>query len=127
MQLRARRQCADPVINKVEHGVTELCYGVDLVKLMLLQAEAEVKGQPGLTSDQLSRFAVVEPRGHAIEVRIYAENPVADYKPSPGLFTDVDFPTGPGIRIDTWLERGSTVTPHFGKTARPGATMQTYL
>ncbi|ETN43925.1 urea carboxylase [Cyphellophora europaea CBS 101466] len=98
---------------QVEHGVTELCYEVDLVELMLKQAEAEVQSLPGLSHDELARYTRAEPKCHAVEVRVYAENPADGYKPSPGLFTDVSFPQGEHIRVDTWLERGSTVTASF--------------
>lgn len=94
--------------------MTELCYGTDLVILMLLQAQAEAKGAAGLGAAEMAYFRATQPRGYAIEVRVYAENPAADYKPAPGLFTDVHFPEGKRIRVDTWLERGSLVTPHFG-------------
>lgn len=88
---------------------------MDLVNMMLLQAQAEVRGQPGLTPAELERLSGDrKPKGHAIEVRVYAENPADDHKPAPGLFTDVAFPEGQGIRVDTWLERGSWVTPFFG-------------
>ena len=83
---------------------------------MLLQAQAEVGGRLGLDPVELNRLAGEwQPKGHAIEVRVYAENPADDHKPAPGLFTDVAFPDGNGIRVDTWLERGSWVTPFFGK------------
>lgn len=82
---------------------------------MLLQAQAEVEGKLGLSSEEMKNYEVAQPQGHAIEVRVYAENPAADYQPAPGLFTDVIFPEDHGIRVDTWLERGTLVTPHFGK------------
>lgn len=84
---------------------------------MLLQAQAEADGRPGLDPVELNRLAGNrQPNGYAIEVRVYAENPGDDHKPAPGLFTDVTFPEGNGIRVDTWLERGSWVTPFFGKS-----------
>ncbi|KAK3314115.1 urea carboxylase [Apodospora peruviana] len=98
---------------QVEHGVTELCHGVDLVNMMLLQAQAELNGEGGLRAEELTEISSRPPKGHAIEVRLYAENPADDYKPSPGLFTGVSLPQGDGIRVDTWLERGSVVTPFF--------------
>lgn len=107
--------------------MTELCYGVDLVKLMLLQAQAELKGVVGLSIEQMEQYAVMESKGHAIEARVYAENPVADFRPAPGLFSDVSFPEGPGIRIDTWLERGTVVTPHFGRPRQLGRGVKSLL
>ncbi|KAK5939433.1 hypothetical protein PMZ80_008737 [Knufia obscura] len=98
---------------QVEHGVTELCYQVDLVDLMLSQAHAEVEGRLGLTKAELARYERLQPQCHAIEVRLYAENPADDYRPAPGLFTDVFFPAAGNVRIDTWLESGSEVTPSF--------------
>lgn len=87
--------------------------------MMLLQAQAEVQGRPGLDSAELDRLAGTrQPKGHAVEVRVYAENPADDHKPTPGLFTDVAFPEGRGTRVDTWLQRGSWVTPFFGKIPR---------
>ncbi len=94
--------------------MTELVYRVDLVNLMLLQAQAELRGLSGLSPADLFELKTPEPKGHAIEVRVYAENPADDHKPAPGLFTDVAFPDTDGVRVDTWLERGSAVTPFFG-------------
>jgi len=99
----------------VEHGVTELCYDVDLVQLMLLQAEAELKGQGGLEGVALECFERTSPKGNAIEVRIYAENPAMDFRPSPGLLTKVEFPVADGIRVDSWVESGTLITPSFGQ------------
>lgn len=98
----------------MEHGVTELCYDVDLVQLMLLQAEAELKGQGGLKGDALKRFERTSPCGNAIEVRIYAEKPALDFRPSPGLLTNVEFPVAEGIRVDSWVDTGTLITPSFG-------------
>jgi acetyl/propionyl-CoA carboxylase alpha subunit len=82
--------------------------------MMLLQAQAEKNGAVGLKTEELGRYQRSEPRGHAIEVRVYAENPADNHKPAPGLFTSTAFPEGDGIRVDTWLERGTSVTPFFG-------------
>lgn len=100
---------------QVEHGITELCYDVDLVQLMLLQAEAEFKGLGGLKEVDLNRFVRKTPRGNAIEVRIYGENPAMDFRPSPGLLTNVEFPAMDGIRVDSWVESGTLITPSFGQ------------
>ncbi len=85
---------------QVEHGVTEKIYGIDLVEWMIRQAL-----EPGFTPD------VPEPRGAAIEVRINAEDPARDFRPSAGLLTQVRVPEG--VRVDTWVETGTTVTPHY--------------
>lgn len=82
---------------------------------MLLQARAEAQGLLGLAQMELSHYERASPKRHAIEVRVYAENPADGYKPSPGLFTSVSFPEWDNVRVDTWLESGSVVTPSFGK------------
>ena len=91
---------------QVEHGVTEEVYGVDLVEWMLRQAAAEL---PSLAT--LRRQ--LDPAGHAVQVRIYAEDPYRDYQPCAGLLSRVEFPSGEGIRIDTWVEAGLEVPPFF--------------
>ncbi|OQU98351.1 Biotin carboxylase domain-containing protein [Cladophialophora immunda] len=98
---------------QVEHGITELCYDIDLVELMLLQAEEELRGRGGLSAGAMSSFSREGPKGHAIEVRVYAENPAKNYQPAPGLFQNVHFPTGQGIRTDTWIGTGSFVSSLF--------------
>ena len=92
---------------QVEHGVTELCYGVDLVNLMLQQAD-----EP-LSSDYLADIQATHntPVGHAIEARIYAENPIRDHAPSPGLLMKVEWPEG--ARVDTWVSTGTTISPNY--------------
>jgi urea carboxylase len=87
---------------QVEHGVTELRYGVDLVEWMVRLAAGE----------QLDAFAVVgEPRGHAIEARLYAEDPLDGFRPCAGLVTAAEFPDG--VRVDTWVEPGTEVSPWY--------------
>lgn len=98
---------------QVEHGITELCYDIDLVKLMLQQADAELAGKKGLDSDRLKSLQPTAPKGSAIEVRVYAENPLRDYAPSPGLLQAVEWADLPNTRIDTWVYTGSTVTPNY--------------
>ena len=100
---------------QVEHGVTELIYNVDLVELMLLQARAEFAGTGGLSFDDMRQYEQTYPEGHAIEVRVYAENPAKDFAPAPGFLQKVGFPDGDGIRIDTWVEAGVHISPSFGK------------
>ncbi|MDY0071009.1 MAG: biotin carboxylase N-terminal domain-containing protein, partial [Porticoccaceae bacterium] len=97
---------------QVEHGVTEQVYGVDLVAWMVrLGANA----MPPLAS-----LKVGEPSGHAIQVRVYAEDPGKDFQPSAGLLTEVVFPAtknpeadGRALRVDHWLEPGLVVSPFF--------------
>ncbi|MGW2050208.1 5-oxoprolinase/urea amidolyase family protein [Streptomyces sp. NPDC001858] len=86
---------------QVEHPVTEEIYGVDLVAWMLRLArgEREVVVTPG------------PPRGHAVEARLYAEDPSREHRPSAGLLTRVEFPAG--VRVDGWVETGTEVTTSY--------------
>ena len=108
---------------QVEHGVTEMVYDVDIVELMLRQADSQIAGKGGLQVDELQILGerCNEPKGHAIEVRVYAENPAKDYAPTPGLLQKVSWHTLPGTRVDTWIRAGITVSPNYGKlTKRQG-------
>jgi urea carboxylase len=87
---------------QVEHGVTEEVNGVDLVEWMVLQAAGEM---PPL--DQAS----IKPSGASIQVRLYAEDPGRDFRPSSGLLTHVAWPKD--TRIETWVESGSEVSPFY--------------
>lgn len=98
---------------QVEHGITELCYDVDLVELMLKQADAELAGKGGLDANYLDSLQPDSPRGAAIEARIYAENPAKDYAPSPGLLQEVKWKQVPGSRVDTWINRGIRVSANY--------------
>jgi urea carboxylase len=98
---------------QVEHGITEMCYNVDLVELMLKQADAELRGKGGLDAEYLASLQPSEPKGAAIEARVYAENPAKDYAPSPGMLQDVIFTEVKGSRIDTWVHRGIRVTSFY--------------
>ncbi|WP_428311715.1 urea carboxylase [Hydrocarboniphaga sp.] len=93
---------------QVEHGVTEQVYGVDLVAWMLQLAAGDL---PPLT--QLA--SALKPRGHAMQARVYAEDPGRDFRPSPGRLSQVRFPAADGaaLRIDTWVRSGSEVPPWF--------------
>jgi urea carboxylase len=88
---------------QVEHPVTEAVTGVDLVEWMLRTAA----GDP----PDLSEYRAITPRGHAIEVRVYAEDPTREFKPSAGLLTLVEFPSD--VRVDGWVERGTEVSPFY--------------
>lgn len=109
---------------QVEHGVTEMVYGVDLVELMLRQADAQLAGKGGLDENELKDISrsCQEPKGHAIEVRVYAENPARDYAPSPGLLQQVIFHELPGTRVDGWVRAGITISPHYGELKKDGTT-----
>ncbi|KAL7930740.1 hypothetical protein V8C35DRAFT_324191 [Trichoderma chlorosporum] len=98
---------------QVEHGITELCYGVDLVHLMLRQADCERGGQIGIPSDILKKLGRPKPLGSAIEARVYAEVPLRDFAPSPGILQHVHWPKGEGVRIDTWVRNGQKITPFY--------------
>jgi urea carboxylase len=87
---------------QVEHGVTEAVTGVDLVEWMVRLGA----GEP----PDLSRLAA-EPGGHAIQVRLYAEDPGKGFQPSAGLLTQVELPAD--ARIDTWIETGTRVSPYY--------------
>jgi acetyl-CoA carboxylase, biotin carboxylase subunit len=102
---------------QVEHPVTEAITGVDLIAQQLLIAD----GTPlSLTQD------MIQPLGHAIEVRINAEDWKSDFRPSPGKVSRAAWPAGPGIRIDTHMTSGGEVTPYYdsliGKLIVSGAT-----
>ncbi len=89
---------------QVEHPVTEMVTGVDLVKEQLVIAS----GQP-MT---VPRGRPVRPQGHAIEFRINAEDPET-FAPSPGRVTSLVLPGGPGVRVDTHLYAGYTIPPYY--------------
>jgi acetyl-CoA carboxylase, biotin carboxylase subunit len=86
---------------QVEHPVTELVTGVDLVEQQVLIAA----GEP-------VTFSVASPRGHAIELRVYAEDPKRFF-PGPGKIDIWEEPSGPGIRLDSGYVAGNTVTPFY--------------
>ncbi|MFT7625069.1 MAG: acetyl-CoA carboxylase biotin carboxylase subunit, partial [Myxococcota bacterium] len=89
---------------QVEHPVTEEISGLDLVKEMIRIAA----GAPlSFSQDDLVR------RGHAIECRLYAEDPYQNFLPSPGKLTRYEPPSGPGIRVDDGVDEGDEVTPHY--------------
>jgi propionyl-CoA carboxylase alpha chain len=91
---------------QVEHPVTELVHGVDLVEAQLAVAEAD-----GVS--RLASLAPQPPSGHAIEVRLYAEDPAAGYQPQSGRLTLFDIPLEDGIRVDAGFESGSEVSTHY--------------
>jgi acetyl-CoA carboxylase biotin carboxylase subunit len=89
---------------QVEHPVTEIVTGVDIVKEQLRIAAGEPMSVP--------KRKQVRPEGHAIEFRINAEDPES-FAPSPGRITDLALPGGPGVRLDTHIYAGYTVPPYY--------------
>ncbi len=89
---------------QVEHPVTEMVYGIDLVKEQIRIASGEHLGYTQ---------ADLEPRGHAIECRINAEDARNNFAPQAGTLGAVLFPGGPGIRIDTHIFSGASVPPYY--------------
>ncbi|MET7462198.1 carboxyl transferase domain-containing protein [Nonomuraea sp. NPDC005501] len=87
---------------QVEHPITEVTTGFDLVKAQLQVASGgRLQGAPPLE------------RGHAIEARLNAEDPDRDFAPSPGRIARLDLPAGPGIRVDTGVSEGDTIPADF--------------
>jgi acetyl-CoA/propionyl-CoA carboxylase biotin carboxyl carrier protein len=87
---------------QVEHTVTEMVTGLDLVAWQLRIANGE-----------RLELKDVEPRGHAIEFRINAEDPFQGYLPTPGQVVEWEEPAGPGVRIDSWIRPGTAVSQYY--------------
>jgi len=101
---------------QVEHPVTELVTGIDLVEQQLNIAQGR---RLAFTQDD------IRIQGHAIECRINAEDPDRDFAPSPGRVLEAYFPAGQGVRVDTHIEAGATISPFYdsmmGKVMAVGA------
>ncbi|XP_065210851.1 uncharacterized protein LOC135838952 [Planococcus citri] len=89
---------------QVEHAVTEYVTGIDLVACMI-----QVAAGDSIDWSSLQKT----PTGASIEVRLYAEDPIKNFQPCPGLLTQVIFPKGENVRIDSGVETGSDVSPHY--------------
>jgi acetyl-CoA carboxylase biotin carboxylase subunit len=89
---------------QVEHPVTEMVTGFDIVKEQIHVAAGDPLGLPA----ELNGL-----RGHAIECRVNAEDPARNFQPCPGLITAYHPPGGPGVRVDTHVYAGYTVPPHY--------------
>jgi acetyl/propionyl-CoA carboxylase alpha subunit len=94
---------------QVEHGVTELVSGVDIVREQFWIAAGAPLGEAVRTAAERA----AEPAGHAIEVRISAEDPARDFAPTPGTVGRWVMPAGPGVRVDTAIEPGDRVPPEY--------------
>ncbi len=88
---------------QVEHPVTELCTGIDIVREQLRVAA----GEPLCATGRAPR------RGHAIEIRVNAEDPEHDFRPAPGRVAHFEPPQGPGVRTDTFIESGALISPFY--------------
>ncbi len=88
---------------QVEHPVTEMLTGIDLVKEQIRVAAGE----------KLSIESPIERRGHVIECRVNAEDPARNFQPSPGRIDVFHPPGGPGVRLDTHVYAGYTVPPYY--------------
>ncbi|MFB6697207.1 acety-l/propionyl-CoA carboxylase subunit alpha [Streptomyces sp. G9] len=88
---------------QVEHPVTEAVFGLDLVALQLRVAEGEPLPSP----------EPPQPSGHAVEARLYAEDPARDWQPQTGALLTLEVPEGPGLRLDTGYTGGDTIGVHY--------------
>ena len=87
---------------QVEHPITEEIFAVDIVEWMIRQAAGDFV---------LPLQSALHSRGHAIEARLYAEDPARDFRPSAGVITGLAFPSD--ARVETWIERGTEIAPYY--------------
>ena len=90
---------------QVEHPVTEMITGVDIIKEQLRIAS----GEPISCMDKVP----FTPNGHAMEFRINAEDPDMDFRPCPGTIARFETPAGPGVRVETYIKEGSRISPYY--------------
>ncbi|CAO1625526.1 unnamed protein product [Sympodiomycopsis kandeliae] len=99
---------------QVEHCVTEETHDIDLVALMLMQAEYEAQNKGGGIPAKQLQDLQCQPKGWAIEARLYAEDPIRNYAPSPGILQNIAFADEtPGRRVDGWVKTGTNVTASY--------------
>ena len=91
---------------QVEHGVTEMVFGVDLVAWMVKLAQGTL---PDIDTLQAS----LEQKGHSIQVRLYAEDPNRNFQPCSGPLSEIRWPDMKDVRIDHWLDEGQQVSAYF--------------
>jgi acetyl/propionyl-CoA carboxylase alpha subunit len=94
---------------QVEHGVTELVSGLDIVREQFWLAA----GRPLSSAAEAAAASATEPNGHAIEVRLAAEDPARDFAAGPGHIRHWSMPSGPGVRVDTGLGPGDRVPADY--------------
>ena len=101
---------------QVEHGITELCYGVDLVALMLRQADYQLAGLGGIPSDEMVKLQKKGNtlQGASIEVRVCCENAADRFLPTSGVIQEVNWPETGEARVDTWIQAGTAISSYFG-------------
>jgi acetyl-CoA carboxylase, biotin carboxylase subunit len=97
---------------QVEHPVTECITGLDLVEQQIAVAQGErLRFTQAGINEKIQ--ANMQSHGHAIECRLNAEDPMADFRPSPGTVSQVNFPALPGLRFDTHMEAGASIPPYY--------------
>ncbi|MGM0381186.1 MAG: acetyl-CoA carboxylase biotin carboxylase subunit, partial [bacterium] len=89
---------------QVEHPVSEMICGVDLIAI---QINTALEGELPLTQED------IDYNGHAMEVRVCAEDPVTGFTPQQGTIEHLNFPDGPGTRVDSHLEVGTWISPYY--------------
>jgi acetyl/propionyl-CoA carboxylase alpha subunit len=89
---------------QVEHTVTEMVFGIDLVELQLKLAARE---------DFSDLLKAAHPKGHAVQARVYSEDPARGFLPQPGTVERLEFPSGKGVRVDSGIEAGCIISPYY--------------
>jgi acetyl-CoA carboxylase biotin carboxylase subunit len=90
---------------QVEHTITEAITGVDIIKQQIYIACGEKLN--------LNKEDFINPIGYALECRITAEDEDKDFMPTPGKITDLRLPSGPGVRVDSYIYAGYTIVPYY--------------